>query len=125
LALRGHDETENSENPGIFIGLVDLVSSIDSAVKEHIQSSSVIKGTSKTVQNELLECMLEVCREKIKEELNEAQFVALMADETTDVSEHFQVVIVYRYEMNGSVHQRFWDVLIRKDRVLQKFQIVS
>jgi hypothetical protein len=59
----------------------------------------VIKGTSKTVQNELLECMLEVCREKIKEELNEAQFVALMADETTDVSEHLQVVIVYRYEM--------------------------
>jgi hypothetical protein len=58
LALRGHDETENSENPGIFLGLVDLVSRIDSAVKEHIESSSVLKGTSKTVQNELLECML-------------------------------------------------------------------
>lgn len=34
LALRGHDETESSENPGIFRGLVDLVGSIDSAVKE-------------------------------------------------------------------------------------------
>jgi hypothetical protein len=41
MALRGHDETENSENPGIFLALVDLVSRIDSAVKEHIQSSSV------------------------------------------------------------------------------------
>jgi hypothetical protein len=107
VALRGHDETENSENPGIFLGLVDLVSSIDNAVKDHIQSSSLIKGTSKTVQNELLECMLEVCREKIKEELNETKFVALMADETSNVSEHLQMVIVYRYEMDGNVHERF------------------
>jgi hypothetical protein len=105
LALRRHDETEHSENPGIFLGLVDPVSSIDSAVKEHIESSSVVKGTSKTVQNELLECMLEVCREKIKEELNETKFVALMADETSDVSEHLQMVTVYRYEINGNVHE--------------------
>jgi hypothetical protein len=65
------------------------VSSIDSAVKEHIISSSVFKGTSKTLQNELLE----VCHEKIKEELNETKFVALMADETSDVSEHLQMVV--------------------------------
>jgi hypothetical protein len=51
LALRGHDETENSGNPGMFLGLVDLVISIDSAVKERIESSNVFKGTSKTVQN--------------------------------------------------------------------------
>jgi hypothetical protein len=78
LALRGHDETENSGNPGIFLGLVDPVISTGSAVKERTESSSVVKGTSKTVQNKLLE----VCRENIKEELNETKFVALMADET-------------------------------------------
>jgi hypothetical protein len=103
LALRGHDETENSENPGIFLGLVDLVSSIDTAVKERVQSSSVFKGTSKTVQNELLE----VCHEKIKAELNETKFVALMADETSNVSEHLQMAIVYRYEMDGNEQERF------------------
>jgi hypothetical protein len=52
--------------------------------------------------------MLKVCREKIKEELNEIKFVALMADETSDVSEHLQMVTVYRYEMDGNVHERFW-----------------
>ena len=108
LALRGHDESEHSDNPGIFLGLVDLISSIDSAVKEHIESSSVFKGTSKTVQNELLECMLEVCRDKIKEELNKTNFVALMADETTDISDRLQLVLVFRYELEGVVQERFW-----------------
>jgi hypothetical protein len=38
----------------------------------------------------------------------ETQFVALIADETSDVSEHMQMVIVSRYEMNGNLHERFW-----------------
>jgi hypothetical protein len=50
--------------------------------------------------------MLEVCHEKIKEELNETKFLALMADETSDVSEYLKMVIVYRYEMDGNVHER-------------------
>ena len=33
LALRGHDEIESSDNPGIFHGLVDFVSSLDIALK--------------------------------------------------------------------------------------------
>ena len=61
MALRGHDESENSDNPGIFRGLVDVVASLDSALKEHLESATVFKGTSKTVQNELLA----VVREKL------------------------------------------------------------
>ena len=29
LSLRGHDESESSENPGVFRGLVDFVASLD------------------------------------------------------------------------------------------------
>lgn len=108
LALPGHDEKEDSINPGIFLGLVDFVSSIDSAVREHMGQSTVFKGTSKTVQNELLECMLDVCRDRIKEELAENKFIAVMADETTDTSENLQMVLVFRYEINGNVCERFW-----------------
>jgi hypothetical protein len=36
---------EDLENPGIFLGLVDLVSSIESAVKEHITSSGVFNAS--------------------------------------------------------------------------------
>jgi hypothetical protein len=76
--------------------------------KERVESSSVVKDTSKKVHNELLECMMEVCREKIEEELNEAKFVALVANETSDVSEHLKMVTIFRYETNGNEHERFW-----------------
>jgi hypothetical protein len=69
LALRGHDESESSDNPGIFRGLVDFVASLDGALKEHLDSATVFKGTSKTIQNELLDCMLSVTREEIIKEV--------------------------------------------------------
>jgi hypothetical protein len=78
-ALRGHDECEQSENPVIFRGLIDFVSNKDDAMKEHIQNSAIFKGTSKTIQNELLDCMLKVGQEMIKKEMTESKFVAVMA----------------------------------------------
>ena len=111
LALRGHDESDSSENPGIFRGLIDFVTSLDNAVREHMESNQVFKGTSKTIQNELLDCMLEVCREIIMQEMKEADFVALMADETTDISNETQLALVFRYEHKGQPYERFWGFL--------------
>lgn len=65
MALRGHDESERSVNPGIFCGLEDFVASLDGALKEYLENATVFKGTSKTVQNEFLECVLSVAREQI------------------------------------------------------------
>ena len=31
-----------------------------------------------------------------------------MSDDTSDISEHVRHVIVFRYEVEGSVHKRFW-----------------
>ena len=88
LALRGRDESEGSSNPGIFRGLVQLIASLDEVFEEHLKTATVFKGTSKTVQNELLDCMAAVIRARIKEEVKSASFVAIQADETTDVSIH-------------------------------------
>ena len=67
LPLRGHDEKEGSNNPGVFRGLIEYTCSLDSSLEAHINSSKVFKGTSKTIQNELLESILNTCRDKIKE----------------------------------------------------------
>uniref|UniRef100_H3BEE8 HAT C-terminal dimerisation domain-containing protein n=1 Tax=Latimeria chalumnae TaxID=7897 RepID=H3BEE8_LATCH len=75
LALRGHDETESSLNPGVFRGLVDLVSSIDSAMEKHEKSATVFKDTSKTIQNELLD----VTRDFIIQQLRNTEYVAIQA----------------------------------------------
>jgi hypothetical protein len=49
----------------------------------------------------LLDCILEVCRAKIAAEIGRA-------DDTTDVSEKTQEVVVFRYENGSTMHERFW-----------------
>src|SRR5207302_2051725 len=51
---------------------------------------------------------LEVCQDHIASEISETSYVAVMADDTTDVSEHTQTVIVFRYELRGILYERFW-----------------
>lgn len=97
LALRGHDESEESTNKGIFLGLVDFAAELDTVLKDHLQLATVFKGTSKTIQNEVLDCMFEVCRENILEEIKSSKYVAVQADETTDCSTTAQLVLIYRY----------------------------
>lgn len=67
LALRGHDERVDSQNPGIFKGLVNLMAEIDTTLKSHIENSknSVFSGLSKTIQNELLAISHGFIREQI------------------------------------------------------------
>nr|CAI5852715.1 unnamed protein product [Callosobruchus analis] len=55
LALRAHDETSTSDNPGIYVGFVNFTAEIDALLEIHMKGSQVFKGTSKTIQNELLE----------------------------------------------------------------------
>ena len=108
LALRGSNESEDSENPGIFLGLVKMQSELDSTLKSHLESATVFKGTSKDIQNELLSVMFDVCQEKIKVEINNADFLAVISDDTTDVSQFSQNVVVLRYLVKGTLVERFW-----------------
>ena len=108
LALRGHDETLTSDNPGIFLGLVNFTAALDSVLSKHLESATVFKGTSKTVQNELLDIMFKTLQSIIQKEIEQADFVAVIADDTTDVSNHLQNVVVFRYIVSGKVVERFW-----------------
>lgn len=73
-----------------------------------MKEATVFKGTSKDIQNDLLQCMLEVYHEKVKEEIGKADYVSVIADETTGVSSLTQTVIVLRYlSSNGKPVERF------------------
>lgn len=114
LALRGHDETHTSQNPGIFRGLINFSAELDATLSEHLKNSSIFKGTSKDIQNDLLDCILEVCHEEIITEINKASCLAIIAeaDETTDVSAKSQLVAIFRYTRNGEPIERFWKYII-------------
>lgn len=111
LALRGHDETEESKNQGVFRGLINFSSQLDRDLKEHFDKATVFKGTSKTIQNELLDCMLGVYHEEVTKEIKKTNFIAVIADETTDVANEFQLVIILRYMSSSRPVERFWKFL--------------
>eukprot|EP00064_Thunnus_orientalis_P009034 superscaffoldBa00001119_g9057 len=78
-------------------GLVDFVASLDSVLEEHLKAATIFKGTSKTVQNELLDCKLSVLKDYILEEIKNDNYVAIQTDETTDIYTQYQLVLVLRY----------------------------
>lgn len=66
LALKWHDESEDSESKGVFRELIHFISELDKDLKEHLTKSTVFKSTSKTIQNDLLDYMLKVYHEEVQ-----------------------------------------------------------
>ena len=66
LALRGHDEASSSDNPGVFLGLVNFTAALDSVLSQNLEAATVFRGTSKTIQNELLDIMFKTMQCKIQ-----------------------------------------------------------
>ena len=114
--LRGPDEKDDSFNPGIFRGLISFASKLHPDFKNHLETSTVFKGVSKTIQNEILDCLLQIYHEEIRTEIRKASFVAVMADDPTDVSVHTRTVIVLRYELNGETFERFLGFFIPENQ---------
>ncbi|KAL4126426.1 hypothetical protein QTP88_010648 [Uroleucon formosanum] len=108
LPLRGHDEKTSSKNQGVFRGILDLCIDLDSSLRDHFEKSTVFRGTSKTIQNDLLDSILSVCRNKIVNEIQQSEFISIIVDETTDISNIFQLVLILRYEVQGRPVERFW-----------------
>ncbi|XP_030581661.1 zinc finger MYM-type protein 1-like [Archocentrus centrarchus] len=70
------------------------------------------KGTSKTVQNELLDCMFSVLKEHIIKEAQSSDFLSIQADETVDVATQCQLVLVLRFiDAKNTVQERFFEFI--------------
>ncbi|XP_015921952.2 zinc finger MYM-type protein 1 [Parasteatoda tepidariorum] len=129
VPLYGHDETGDS---GIFRGLVNFASKLNPALEFHLKTNTTFEGISKTFQNEIFDSLFKVYRSQVKKEIEEAPFIAVMVDDVTDVSESTQLVIVFRYVLNGEIFERFWGCFVPDDRtaegiskcILQQLNIV-
>ena len=116
LPLRGHDESAESENPGGFQELVNFSCSLDSSLDAHLRSTTVFKGTSKAIQNELLDSSLQICKDQIRNEVKNSEYLAIISDKTTDVfvkqsSSLFCDTLLMQNPLNA-----FGDFLIRLTR---------
>lgn len=89
LAFRGHDESSTSLNRGNFKELLSLLVSISSLeIRTHYAKiKSVFAGDSKTIQNEIIECISDYIGGYINDEINNAEFFSVQVDDTTDITQ--------------------------------------
>lgn len=99
LAFRGHREHDESLNKGNYLELLDLLAQEEHLLKDHFLSSSIFKGTSKIIQNDLIESVTTILNSKIFKKIQTANYIytSIQADETTDVSCRSQMSIIFRY----------------------------
>lgn len=120
LSFRAHDEKETSLNRGNFIEFCDFLASYDSVLREHLESSSVFKGTSKHVQNDLIESIAFVLKSQIQKEIQESMFFAVEVDETTDVGGYQQLVTILRFVNVEDIHFEVKERFLGFSRVTQR-----
>lgn len=97
IAFRGHNEKVDSNNKGNYVELLNLLALRDEKLAHHLKFSTVFSGTSKTIQNELIQCISTVVKNEIKTEINKSTFVSIMLDETVDISKKSQLSTTVRY----------------------------
>ncbi|CAI9718735.1 Hypothetical predicted protein [Octopus vulgaris] len=97
LSFRGHFESEGSNNRGNYKELVYLISKYDKQMESHLDTASIFTGLSNRIQNDLIEAIHKVMLNEIQKEIDQAKFVSILVDETSDVSASSQLSTVLRY----------------------------
>lgn len=108
IAQRGHRESLDSEKKGVFLSMLDLLGNHNPIIKKRLeQQAKNAKYTSKTIQNEILECLAAMVKEEIIQEVKTSKQFSVIVDETKDVQKKEQMSFVLRYFYNGVVHESF------------------
>ena len=113
LALGGHrDDSTNvdtSHNPGNFQTLLDLrIEGGDKVLQDHFKNAPRDETYCSTIQNEIIDCCGHHIRQIIINEVKEATYFSVLADEARDVSNKEQMPLVLQFvDKNGNNHEEF------------------
>ncbi|GBL85635.1 hypothetical protein AVEN_193102-1 [Araneus ventricosus] len=93
---------------GNFLSLLALVGNHDEVIARRIRHGpGNAKYTHHSVQNALLDIMADEVKNKIFEEMQAAEYFAILADEPKDLSKKEQLSIAVRYLYDGNIHEEF------------------
>ncbi|KAL4130820.1 hypothetical protein QTP88_008201 [Uroleucon formosanum] len=109
LLFRGHNERVNSFNQGNFLGYLNLLLSYDSILNMHLGTSKIFRGTSNRIQNDLICSVSNIISTSIESEIKNTNFVSILLDETSDITNLSQLSTTLRYvhHETGEAHKRF------------------
>ncbi|XP_052626760.1 uncharacterized protein LOC111894395 [Lactuca sativa] len=117
LPFRGHDESVNSENKGLYIEVLKAIRETSEEIFNNTLENAPKNNQliSPKIQKELVQCFAQEVLLSIREEIGQDVF-ALLVDESSDVSKKEQMAIVLRYvDSLGFVKERFIRIVHVKD----------
>lgn len=92
IAQRGHRESLNSEKKGVFLSMLEVLGNHNPIIKKRLQQQiKNAKYTSKTIQNEILECLASMVKEEIIQEVKTSKQFSVIVDETKDIQKKEQI----------------------------------
>lgn len=98
IALRGHNESNESENQGNFIELLKIRSDDNNIIARYfLQKKKTFRYVSPDYQNIFINLMGQNVLNQIIENVKSAGVYSVIMDETQDLKKHEQVSIVLRY----------------------------
>ncbi|XDV11447.1 hypothetical protein PO909_000385 [Leuciscus waleckii] len=107
VPLRGNRENDEVKNAGNFLEFYRLVCRHDKATQERLDAiPSNAKMLSHEILNDLLDAACTLLLRRIKRELHEGSFYAILADECKDVSKKQLVAVCFRYVHMGTLRER-------------------
>ena len=116
IPLRGHREQAGSDtNPGNFRALLDFrVDAGDSVLADHFKSGAHnAQYISPQIQNDLISCTGEWIRKQIIQEVQNAKFLSVSADEAADISNKEQLPLVLHFvDANSTIREEFVDFVL-------------
>ncbi|XP_074288039.1 uncharacterized protein LOC141613197 [Silene latifolia] len=110
--LRGHDESETSENQGNFLEFRKTFARYNDEVSKAIENPDYnAKYVASSIQKEILQIISAKVRNHIREEIGESKF-CIIVDEARDEARREQMAIVLRFvDKNGSIRERFFQLV--------------
>ena len=115
IAQRGHDEQRDSlsnssdVNRGNFLELIHLRCKDIAWLKDKLESQlqKHAQWTSPVIQNELLQIIADLIRERITNDVRTSGWYGIILDETSDISRTEQVSLCLSFALNGTKKEAF------------------
>ena len=115
IPIRGHldSSTSESSNKGNFLALLDLMAENDPILRHHLEKGKRnAKGTSNTIQNEILDIIRAWIRQQITAPLQKDTAVfSIIADEVTDCSNKEVLSVCLRFLDTSVMKEVFFDYI--------------
>lgn len=116
MPFRGHDESENSKNPGAFISIIKLLSKYDPVLQNLLEQRKKKSVTylSPSIQNEIIVILGNAIKQNIVTKIKNASCFSVIIDTTQDIAKIDQLSIIIRYVITDYVENKPVQIKIRE-----------